>query len=77
MTTSMAPPSLSAAAILNGLKIVGKDIDDGQARPRGAGAAAIACLNLLVSLGLRRENIFVSDRIGVVYDGRTEEMDAL
>ena len=64
-----------AAAILNGLKIVGKDIGDVRLACCGGGAAALACLNLLVSLGMRRENIFVSDRIGVVYEGRTEEMN--
>jgi malate dehydrogenase (oxaloacetate-decarboxylating)(NADP+) len=41
----------------------------------GAGAAALACLNLLVTLGLPRENIFVTDLAGVVYEGRTELMD--
>ncbi len=64
-----------AAAILNGLKIVGKDIHEVRLACCGGGAAALACLNLLVSLGLRRENVFVSDRIGVVYEGRTEEMN--
>jgi malate dehydrogenase (oxaloacetate-decarboxylating)(NADP+) len=64
-----------AAAILNGLKIVGKDIGEVSLACCGGGAAALACLNLLVSLGLRRENIFVSDRVGVVYEGRTEEMN--
>ena len=64
-----------AAAILNGLKVVGKDIGQVRLACCGGGAAALACLNLLVSLGLRRENIFVSDRIGVVYEGRTEEMN--
>jgi malate dehydrogenase (oxaloacetate-decarboxylating)(NADP+) len=64
-----------AAAILNGLKVVGKDIGDVRLACCGGGAAALACLNLLVSLGMRRENIFVSDRVGVVYEGRTEEMN--
>lgn len=64
-----------AAAVLNGLKIVGKDIGQVRLACCGGGAAALACLNLLVSLGLRRENVFVSDRIGVVYEGRTEEMN--
>ena len=64
-----------AAAILNGLKIVGKDIGDVRLACCGGGAAALACLNLPVSLGMRRENIFVSDRVGVVYEGRTEEMN--
>jgi len=64
-----------AAAILNGLKIVGKDIRDVKLAACGGGAAALACLNLLVSLGLRREHIYVTDRVGVVYEGRTEEMN--
>ncbi len=64
-----------AAAILNGLKIVGKDIGKVRLACCGGGAAALGCLNLLVSLGLPRENIFVSDRFGVVYEGRTEEMN--
>ena len=61
-----------AAAILNGLKIVAKDIGDVRLACCGGGAAALACLNLLV---MRRENIFVTDRVGVVYEGRTEEMN--
>ncbi len=64
-----------AAAILNGLKIVGKDIRDVQLACSGGGAAALACLDLLVSLGLQREHVFVTDRAGVVYEGRTEEMN--
>ncbi len=64
-----------AGAILNGLKIVGKDIGDVRLACCGGGAAALACLNLLVSLGLRRENVFVTDRVGVVFEGRTEEMN--
>ncbi len=63
------------AGILNGLKIAGKNIADCRLVASGAGAAAIACLNLLVSRGLRRENITVCDKFGVVYAGRTEEMD--
>jgi malate dehydrogenase (oxaloacetate-decarboxylating)(NADP+) len=64
-----------SAAILNGLKIVGKDIRQVRLACCGGGAAALACLDLLVSLGLRRENIFVTDRVGVVYAGRIEEMN--
>jgi malate dehydrogenase (oxaloacetate-decarboxylating)(NADP+) len=64
-----------AAAILNALSLVGKDIGKVKLAGSGAGAAALACINLLVSLGLRRENIFISDIKGVVYDGRTELMD--
>jgi malate dehydrogenase (oxaloacetate-decarboxylating)(NADP+) len=65
-----------SAAVLNGLALVGKDITAARAAVSGAGAAALACLDLLVALGLRRENIFVSDINGVVYRGRKVEMDA-
>ncbi len=61
---------ISAAAVLNGLKIVGKDIDKVKLVCSGAGAAAIACLDLIVSLGARRENIFVCDSKGVIHAGR-------
>ncbi len=64
------------AAILNGIKVVGKDIKTVKLVTSGAGAAALACLGLLVKLGLPRENIFVTDLAGVVYEGRTELMDA-
>ncbi|MGO9986932.1 MAG: NADP-dependent malic enzyme [Rhodomicrobium sp.] len=64
-----------AAAILNALKIAGKDIGQVRLAACGGGAAALACLNLLVSLGLKREHIFVTDRVGVVFEGRTEEMN--
>ena len=63
------------AAVLNGLRVVGKAFADVKLVCSGAGAAALACLDLLVDLGIRRENIFVSDIKGVVYKGRTEEMD--
>ncbi|MCA6215356.1 NADP-dependent malic enzyme [Ideonella sp. B7] len=63
------------AALLNGLKVVGKDIKQVKLVSSGAGAAALACLNLLVKLGLPRENIYVTDLAGVVYKGRTELMD--
>lgn len=63
------------AATLNGLKIVGKDIREVKLVASGAGAAALACLGLLVQLGLPRENIWVTDLAGVVYKGRTELMD--
>lgn len=63
------------AAVLNGLRVVGKAFADVKLVCSGAGAAALACLDLLVNLGIRRENIFVSDIKGVVYQGRTEEMD--
>jgi malate dehydrogenase (oxaloacetate-decarboxylating)(NADP+) len=63
------------AALLNGLKVVGKDIGQIKLVVSGAGAAALACLDMLVSLGVRMENIVVTDIKGVVYKGRTEEMD--
>ena len=63
------------AAIINGLKVVGKQIQDVKLVTSGAGAAALACLGLLVKLGLPRENIFVTDLAGVVYRGRKELMD--
>ncbi len=63
------------AAILNGLKVLGKDPKKIKLVTSGAGAAALACLNLLVKLGIPRENIWVTDLAGVVYEGRTELMD--
>ena len=63
------------AAVLNGLKVVGKDIRKVKLVCSGAGAAALSCLDLLVSLGMPVENITVSDIKGVVYRGRVEEMD--
>lgn len=63
------------AAILNGLKVVGKDPKEVKLVTSGAGAAALACLGLLVKLGIPKENIFVTDLAGVVYEGRTELMD--
>ncbi|ABM35290.1 NADP-dependent malic enzyme [Paracidovorax citrulli] len=64
-----------AAAMLNALKVVGKDIGEVRLVTSGAGAAALACLNLLLKVGLKRENVFVTDLAGVVYEGRTELMD--
>ena len=63
------------AAILNGLKVADKDIRKVKLVTSGAGAAALACLNLLVKIGLPRENIFATDLAGVVYEGRKELMD--
>jgi len=63
------------AAVLNGLKVVGKRLADVKLACSGAGAAALSCLDLLVSLGLPRDNVAVADIKGVVYKGRTEEMD--
>ncbi len=64
-----------AAAIYNGLHLVGKALDEVKLVTSGAGAAALACLNQLVSLGIKKENIWVTDIAGVVYEGRAEEMD--
>jgi malate dehydrogenase (oxaloacetate-decarboxylating)(NADP+) len=64
-----------AAAMVNGLKVAGKDIAQVKLVASGAGAAALACLNLLLKVGLKRENVFVTDLAGVVYEGRTELMD--
>ena len=63
------------AAILGGLKVAGKRPEDVKLVTSGAGAAALACLGPLVKLGVRRENIWVTDLAGVVYAGRTELMD--
>jgi malate dehydrogenase (oxaloacetate-decarboxylating)(NADP+) len=63
------------AAIVNGLKVVGKDIAEVKLVASGAGAAALACLDMLVALGMKMSNIWVTDIAGVVYQGRKEEMD--
>ncbi len=63
------------AAVLNGLEFAGKTIANAKIVTSGAGAAALACLDLLVHLGAKRENIFVTDIEGVVYKGRTALMD--
>ncbi|WP_046110898.1 NADP-dependent malic enzyme [Aquincola tertiaricarbonis] len=63
------------AALMNGLKVAGKKIDEVKLVTSGAGAAALACLSLLVKLGVPRKNIWVTDLAGVVYQGRTELMD--
>ncbi len=63
------------AAVSNGLALAGKNIATAKVVASGAGAAALACLNLLVSLGVKRENIYVSDLEGVVYRGRVKLMD--
>ncbi len=64
-----------AAAVLNGLKLAGKDIGEVRLAGSGAGAAALSCLEMLVTMGVKRENIFASDIDGVVYKGRTVNMD--
>ena len=63
------------AAIVNGLKVVGKDIGSVKLVASGAGAAALACMDMLVALGMKMSNIWVTDIAGVVYQGRKEEMD--
>ena len=64
-----------AAAMVNALKVAGKKIEEIKLVASGAGAAALACLNLLLEVGVKRENVFVTDIAGVVYEGRTELMD--
>lgn len=64
-----------AAAIRNGLRVAGKNIEDVRLVCSGAGAAAIACLNLLQEMGLKKENIIVNDRFGIIYTGRVDEMN--
>ncbi len=66
---------ISGAAMLNGLKVVGKKIDEVKVVCSGAGAAAISCLNLWCDLGVKRENIMVCDSKGVIYVGRPGSMD--
>jgi malate dehydrogenase (oxaloacetate-decarboxylating)(NADP+) len=63
------------AAVVNGLRVVGKEIGKVKLVVSGAGAAALACLDMLVALGVKMENIWVTDIKGVVYEGRKEEMD--
>src|SRR5574343_47873 len=66
---------VAAAAVLNSLRLVNKDIGSVRVVTSGAGAAAIACLDLLVALGVKRENITVCDSKGVIFQGRDEKMD--
>ncbi len=68
---------ISAAAVLNGLRVVGKDIEKVKLVCSGAGAAAIACLDLIVSLGVDRRNVFVCDSKGVIHTGRLSEQGGL
>jgi malate dehydrogenase (oxaloacetate-decarboxylating)(NADP+) len=67
---------ISAAALLNGLELVGKHIGEVKLAVSGAGAAAIACLDLMVELGVKREHIFVCDSKGVIHDRREDKLDA-
>ncbi|NDD13026.1 MAG: NADP-dependent malic enzyme, partial [Betaproteobacteria bacterium] len=64
-----------AAGLINGMKVVGKDLKNVKLVTSGAGAAALACLGLLLKMGLPKNNIWVTDLAGVVYEGRTELMD--
>jgi malate dehydrogenase (oxaloacetate-decarboxylating)(NADP+) len=66
---------VAGAAILNGLKVLGKDIGAVKLVCSGAGAAAIACLDLLAGVGLKRENVLVTDSKGVIYVGREKPME--
>ena len=66
---------ISSAALLNGLELVGKQIDQVKVAVSGAGAAAIACVNVMVGLGVKRENVFMVDSKGVIYEGRPGGLD--
>ena len=67
---------ISSAALLNGLELVGKDIGAVKIAVSGAGAAAIACVDVMVGLGVKRENVYMVDSKGVIYDGRPGGLDA-
>ena len=67
---------ISSAALLNGLELVGKDIGKVKVAVSGAGAAAIACVDVMVGLGVKREHIYMVDSKGVIYDGRPGGLDA-
>ena len=67
---------ISSAALLNGLELVNKKIEEVKVAVSGAGAAAIACGNVMVGLGVRRENVFMCDSKGVIYEGRPGGLDA-
>src|SRR5690606_10922264 len=66
---------ISTAALLNGLKVVDKDIRQVRIVCSGAGAAAVACLDLMVRLGARREDVYVCDSKGVIYVGREKNLE--
>ncbi|BFM05492.1 NADP-dependent malic enzyme [Halioxenophilus aromaticivorans] len=66
---------VAAAAVYNGLKIVDKKIEDVVLVASGAGAASLACINLMVSMGLKKDNVYVCDSRGVIYQGRAEGMN--
>ncbi|MFL6631373.1 MAG: NADP-dependent malic enzyme [Massilia sp.] len=67
---------ISSAALLNALKVVGKDIGNVKLVASGAGAAAIACLDMMVSLGVKQQNVYVADSKGVIWQGRDANMEA-
>ena len=67
---------ISSAALLNGLELVNKKIDEVKVAVSGAGAAAIACVNVMVGLGVKRSNVFMCDSKGVIYEGRPGGLDA-
>ena len=67
---------ISSAALLNGLELVNKKIDEVKVAVSGAGAAAIACVNVMVGLGVKRSNVFMCDSKGVIYNGRPGGFDA-
>ncbi|HEX5355404.1 MAG TPA: NADP-dependent malic enzyme [Aquabacterium sp.] len=66
---------ISSAALLNGLELVGKQIGEVKVAVSGAGAAAIACLDVMVGLGIKRENVFVCDSKGLIHTERTDKLD--
>ena len=67
---------ISSAALLNGLELVNKKIEEVKVAVSGAGAAAIACMNVMMGLGVKRENVFMCDSKGVIYEGRPGGLDA-
>ena len=67
---------ISSAALLNGLELVGKNIEDVKVAVSGAGAAAIACLDVMIGLGVQRKNIYACDSKGIIYQGRPGGFDA-
>ena len=67
---------ISSAALINGLELVNKEIGKVKIAVSGAGAAAIACVNVMVGLGVKRENVFMCDSKGVIYEGRPGGLDA-
>ena len=66
---------VAGAAVFNGLRVVGKEISKIKLVVSGAGAAALSCIDILVNMGVPKENVWVTDIAGVVYEGRTEQMD--